>query len=301
MLTVSLLLFFPATAQLARAQKDGEAQVVNFDQNNWPTLKFSNKRDEPDCGLFISYSLTGNQEESFVIRVAHLHHRALWGKFKFAEEGWLYITPSRIIFIVEKGDKSHAFDVLRTDLEDKPGTRFRMYFVGIQINLKERLPASDSREQKFVPFMIRDKNCRVDNQKPYSKFLERTVNDFNGAMAEFKQLTASLKQSGKIQQTPAFVSPPGGFRQSPDDQVAQANLGVGLGVPGNAGVDINSEPGGAEIYADGNLIGITPARMPLSVGEHTLKVTKPGYKDWERKIKVERGSVKNYNAVLEKQ
>jgi hypothetical protein len=298
MLTVLLLLCFPATAQLAWAQKDGEAQAVSFDENEWPSLKFSNKRDEPGCGLFISYSMTDNQEESFVIRVAHMHQRALWGKYKFPEEGRLYITPSRIIFNVEKGDKSHAFDVPRTDLEDKPATRFRMYFVGIQINLKERLPASDSREQKFVPFMIRDKKCRVDNQKPYSKFLERTVNDFNGAMAEFKQLTASLKQSGKIQQAPAFVTPP---RQAPDDWVAQANTGVGLGVPGNAGVDIDSEPGGAEIYADGKLIGSTPARMPLSVGEHTIKVTKPGYKDWERKINVERGSVKNYNAVLDKQ
>jgi hypothetical protein len=301
MLTVSLALFFPATAQIARAQKDGEAQVVSFDENNWPTLKFSNKRDKPACGLFISYSLTDSQEESFVIRVAHMHRRALWGKYNFPEEGWLHITPSRIIFIVEKGDKSHAFDVPRTDLEDKPGTRFRLDYVGIQINLRERLPASESREQKFVPFIIEDRKCRVDNQKPYSQFLERTVNDFNGAMAEFKQIAAALKQSGKIQQAPAFVVPPTRFGQAPDDQVARPNVGVGLGVPGNAGVDIVSEPDRAEIYADGNLIGITPARMPLSVGEHTIKVTKPGYQDWERKIKVERGSVKNYNVVLEKQ
>jgi hypothetical protein len=208
MMAAAFALFFPATAQIGRAQKDGEAQMVSFDQNDWPTLKFSNKRDEPDCGLFISYALADNQEESFVIRVAHLHQRALWGKFKFPEDGWLYITPSRIVFMVETGDKSHAFDVPRTDLEEKPATRFRMYFVGIQINLKERLPASDSREQKFVSFMTKDKKCRVDNQKPYSKFLERTVSDFDGAMAEFKQLTASLKQAGKIQTAPAFVLPP---------------------------------------------------------------------------------------------
>lgn len=211
MITVLLALSSLAAPQIVWAQKDGEAQFVSFDENEWPTLKFSNKRDKPDCGLFISYSLTDNQEESFVIRVAHMHHRALWGKFKFPEDGWLYITPSRIKFVVEKGDKSHAFDVPRTELKDKPGTRFRMYFVGIQINLKEKLPASDSREQKFTTFMIEDKKCRVDNQKPYSMFLERTVNDFEGAMAEFKQLTSSLKQAGKIQQAPAFILPPSGL------------------------------------------------------------------------------------------
>lgn len=208
MITIALTLFFPTTARIAQAQKDGEAQSVSFDENDWPTLKFSNKRDQPECGLFISYALTDNQEESFVIRVAHMHQRALWGKFKFPEEGWLHITPSRIIFVVEKGDKSHAFDLPRTALEDKPGTRFRMYYVGIQINLREKLPASDSREQKFTPFMIKDRKCQVDNQKPYSKLLERTVNDFNGAMAEFKQTAASLKQAGRIQQAPAFVLPP---------------------------------------------------------------------------------------------
>jgi hypothetical protein len=110
--------------------------------------------------------------------------------------------------VVEQGDPSHAFDVPRTELKEKGGTRFKMYFVGIQINLKERLAASNSREQKFVPFMIKDRKCTVDNQKPYSKLLERTVNDYAGAVAEFKQLTESLKQANKIQQAPKFIVPP---------------------------------------------------------------------------------------------
>jgi hypothetical protein len=208
MTVLALLLVFAATPQVALAQKDGEAQVVSFDENNWPTLKFSNKDDKPDCGLFISYLMTDKQEEAFAIRVAHLHHRALFGKFKFEEDGWLLITPSRIVFVVEQGDPSHAFDVPRTALKEKGGTRFKMYFVGIQINLKERLAASNSREQKFVPFMIKDRKCTVDNQKPYSKLLERTVNDFAGAMAEFKRLAESLKQAGKVQLAPEFIVPP---------------------------------------------------------------------------------------------
>lgn len=208
MTVLALLLVFAATRQVALAQKDGEAQLVGFDENNWPTLKFSNKDDKPDCGLFISYLMTDKQEESFAIRVAHLHSRALFGKFRFEEDGWLLITPSRIVFVVEQGDPSHAFDVPRTALKEKGGTRFKMYFVGIQINLKERLAASNSREQKFVPFMIKDRKCTVDNQKPYSKLLERTVNDFAGAMIEFKQLAESLQRAGKVQQAPKFIVPP---------------------------------------------------------------------------------------------
>jgi len=207
---IAIALFFPATAKISRAQKDGEAQTVSPGPLHWTTLKFANKKAKPECGLFISHTITGQHEDLFAVRVAHMHQRALFGKFKFPEDGWLYITPSRINFVVELGDKSHAFDVPRTDLEEKGGTRFRMYFVGIQINLKEKLPASDSREQKFVPFMTKDRKCQIKNQKPYSQFLERTVNDFDGAVVEFKQLADSLKQSGKFQQAPAIMLPPTG-------------------------------------------------------------------------------------------
>jgi hypothetical protein len=77
MTVLAVLLVFSATAQVALAQKDGEAQVVSFDKNNWTTIKFSNKDDKPDCRLFISYLLTEKQEEAFAIRAAHLHRSAL--------------------------------------------------------------------------------------------------------------------------------------------------------------------------------------------------------------------------------
>ena len=228
---IALVLLFPATAEISWAQKDGEAQVVSFDANNRTTLKFAKKKDKPECGWFISHLLTDKQEDSFAVKVAHMHQRALFGKFKFPEEGWLYITPSRVSFVVDKGDTSHAFDVPRTDLERKAGTRFRMYYVGIQINLKERLPASDSREQKFAVYLVQDKKCRVENQKPYSQLLERTLNDFDGAVAEFKQLAESLKQAGKTQQAPLFVVPPtsaatGSPQPSKNNRSAQSGLGA---------------------------------------------------------------------------
>lgn len=68
LLTASLALFFLTMPQIAHAQKEGEAQAVVFDENNHPTLIFSNKSvKEQRCGLFVSYTLMENQEEAFVI------------------------------------------------------------------------------------------------------------------------------------------------------------------------------------------------------------------------------------------
>lgn len=228
MMTVSLALLFLATPQTARAQEDGEAQFVMFDEKNNPVLKFSNKgADAQDCGLWVGYTLTDKQEEAFVLRVVHLHFRFVGGA-SFHEKGLLYITPSRITFVVQQGDQSHAFDAVRTDLSDKPVTigekrggigkglrTTAVNFTALQINLKEKLPASDSREQKFgLPmFGYKKDKCDVGDAGPYTKFLARTVNDFDGALAEFKQLAAWLKQAGKVQSASQPASPPGvGFK-----------------------------------------------------------------------------------------
>lgn len=224
LIALSLGLFSLSTARIAWAQKDGEAQFVSFDENNWPTLRFADTDSRnPACGLFVSYALTGNQEEAFVIRVAHLHYRPRLfssmarrkvGGETLPEAGWLFITQSRIIFAVMEGDKSHAFDVPRTGLQNKPVSSLDPYFFGgLKIKLRGRLPASDSREQKFVFLLPADRACynSVSTTDPYKKLLKRAVNDFTGAMTEFKQFAASLKQSGRIEQAPASVSPSNGL------------------------------------------------------------------------------------------
>jgi S1-C subfamily serine protease len=65
-------------------------------------------------------------------------------------------------------------------------------------------------------------------------------------------------------------------------------------------VQITSEPEGSEIYLNGNFVGSTPSKISLPIGEHTIKVTRTGYKDWERKVKIESDSSPNFNAILEK-
>ena len=58
--------------------------------------------------------------------------------------------------------------------------------------------------------MTGDRNCQEYlDPDPFTKFLKRTINDFDGALAEFRQLTASLKQSGKIRQAQVALLPSG--------------------------------------------------------------------------------------------
>ena len=57
-------------------------------------------------------------------------------------------------------------------------------------------------------------------------------------------------------------------------------------------IEISSTPSGADIEIDGNFVGNTPSAMSVPAGEHTLKITKSGYKDWERKLKTSSGNIK---------
>ena len=68
---------------------------------------------------------------------------------------------------------------------------------------------------------------------------------------------------------------------------------------GLVNVSIKSEPEGADITVGGSFIGNTPSTIYLKSGEHTITVTKPGFKKWERFVRLTAGSNITINAVLE--
>jgi hypothetical protein len=67
-----------------------------------------------------------------------------------------------------------------------------------------------------------------------------------------------------------------------------------------AKLSIASNPSGADIEVDGSFIGNTPSGIEIAPGEHSLKVSKSGFKPWERRFKATVGSV-NITAELEPQ
>jgi len=65
-------------------------------------------------------------------------------------------------------------------------------------------------------------------------------------------------------------------------------------------VNLSSTPSGADVEVDGKFVGNTPSSVSLSTGEHAVKITKKGFRPWERKLTVSGGSA-NVNAELEEE
>jgi hypothetical protein len=65
-------------------------------------------------------------------------------------------------------------------------------------------------------------------------------------------------------------------------------------------IAVSSTPANADIALDGSFVGNTPSQIDVTPGDHTLTISKSGFKPWERKFKATGGSV-NINAELESQ
>jgi membrane protease subunit (stomatin/prohibitin family) len=66
-------------------------------------------------------------------------------------------------------------------------------------------------------------------------------------------------------------------------------------------VTITSEPTGADIEIDGSYEGNTPTQTMLAPAEYIIRVARPGFKAWERKVIIKAGSAKTFNAILEQE
>src|SRR6266446_2253629 len=94
----------------------------------------------------------------------------------------------------------------------------------------------------------------------------------------------------KVQQTP--TSP--GSQQSLLSASPTQSAGTS-----SAKLQLESNPPGADIEVDGNFVGNTPSDVQISEGDHTISVKKTGFKNWERKLKVNAGSSVHLSAELE--
>lgn len=94
--------------------------------------------------------------------------------------------------------------------------------------------------------------------------------------------SATAPQPVPIQSEPAV---------SPEPPAGMASIGT---------IEVRSTPDGAEVYVDGGFIGNAPATLKLAPGQHTVRVTQTGFKDWSREITVQAGSEAHLSASLEK-
>jgi len=68
----------------------------------------------------------------------------------------------------------------------------------------------------------------------------------------------------------------------------------------NSKVAIQSDPAGADIMMDGQMVGQTPSTFDVPPGDHQINVQLVGYQDWVRRVHVLAGSTINLSAKLEK-
>lgn len=68
----------------------------------------------------------------------------------------------------------------------------------------------------------------------------------------------------------------------------------------SATVVIKSDPVGAEITVGDKFMGTTLSTLKLTPGEHTISISKSGYKEWKRTITLNPGSEITLDASLEK-
>lgn len=109
-----------------------------------------------------------------------------------------------------------------------------------------------------------------------------SVNPFTGTATQPSASAASPKSAAVASTTPAG---------SPASTTPPASV---------ARLSIASNPSAADIEVDGSFVGNTPSEIEVAPGDHMLKVSKAGFKPWERKFKATAGSV-HINAELEPQ
>lgn len=68
---------------------------------------------------------------------------------------------------------------------------------------------------------------------------------------------------------------------------------------GTATVEFISNPTGADIEIDGVFLGNTPAELPLALGQRSVKISKKGFKPYERSVQVLRGGAQRISAELD--
>ncbi len=101
--------------------------------------------------------------------------------------------------------------------------------------------------------------------------------------------------------TQATANPEAGAASGQATPISPAPQNGSGADPALSTVDLKSTPDGAEITVDEKFMGSTPSSLRLAVGDHKIKLEKPGFKTWERTLTVGAGATATVNATLEKQ
>jgi hypothetical protein len=231
-------------------------------ENGSPAIKFVSR----DGSVSVAYFKKHGDEDAFALEVID------WDNLK-QKSGWMYFTAKRVIFESDESEK-RGFDVSKDEARLKIENRGLRFFI-IKISGKEKR------------FMVRFSPPLVawgKHQDPVFELIRKLFTDYGAVVSELQREVAKLTpQETSLSDTSAPLT-----STQPTAKVSRIF------------VDVSSEPSGAEIYVDGSFVGSTPSKLSLEIGGHSIKVSRPGFRDWERKLSFDADSSKTLNAILEK-
>ena len=167
----------------------------------------------------------------------------------------------------------------------------------------KRMGPADQVTSHLYSFGIRGKQFQyVEGKLPdgfpfHGRLTDHDVRNMQGRGAEVivlnQDFTAEdLKQARADCREETGKTPNQANAKSPELQPQNAaNLSAtNVNATAIAQLDMTSNPSGAEIELDGNFAGNTPSTVGVAAGDHTLKITKNGFKTWEKKIRSSSGT-----------
>ena len=215
-----------------------------------------------------------NGEDAFAVHVTD------WDSFHM-KTGWLYFSRTAVSFESDD-DKQRNVDAPLSNVKKVKAQKNYMgwNYLVIKIRGKEKRLMIN-----FVPVPQSRSGPWGVHQKPVFELIEHLFADYAAVARDFQERLAklTLKSEVTISNTSDRVS------DFPKPAAAEA-----------VNIEILSEPSGAEIYVDGVFSSSTPSKLSLSLGEHSIRVSRPGFKQWERRVVIDGTSTKTLNAILEK-
>ncbi len=197
--------------------------------------------------------------------------RTAYGKAEEGNKGKLIVSGDIIRFVKEKNERDEYFSIPSDAITEifysrASGRRMKTAIIGGIIFLPLAFTGFMKGKKHYMTLSFDDGGDIVGAVE-----FKLDKKNYRGILRSIEQVSHTelvFDQEGIKDEKETVASRSGG----------QSNMAV---------LDIKSEPSAAEIEIDGVFAGTTPRTKSLDPGEYKIKITRNGYKSWEKKIKVE--------------
>lgn len=190
-----------------------------------------------------------DSEDAIVFPVMHWH--AILYAQGPGEMGKLYVTKTRLVYD-PIGNKDHYFNVARADVKKAEAQKSGRFgkTIGHHILIDAQ---GDSKRFAIVFNNERVVGFQGDYMKPASEFFERSIVNFDSALAEFQQLTASVRPEpeGEEEET---------IEDEPADITDKYDRFKDVTVVGTSRMALRGDKRSIRIRAEYSFSGKTPVR-----------------------------------------